>query len=216
MGRREFDMKKYVIVCVAALLVSSATAFAQDPLVPDWRGENGTTWQVWEFSTDNADLVPPDAGVNDFGDPLLQVDTSLDWISDDQGRMGVWPLFGELNVYLPNDPTPNDEKLMRIQLTWKPGDNNPSPFVPSIPAIAVVPFSDITMTVAESIQLENGWETMVLDIVMHPNPPEEWVTVEGDILVDRLVIDTYCWVPEPMTMALLAFGGLVLYRRRRA
>ena len=210
-------MKKYVIVCVVAILVSSATAFAEDLLPPVWRGLDGTTLQIWEFDTPDWELVPPNnVDGNPYGDPLLQVDTPLDWIPDDQGRIGVWPLFGELNVYLPNDPAPNDEKLMRIQLTWKPGDNNPSPFVPSMPAIAVVPFSDITMTVAESIQLENGWETMVLDIVMHPNPPEEWVTVEGDILVDELVIDTYCWVPEPMTMALLAFGGLVLYRRRRA
>ena len=211
-------MKKYVIVCVAALLVSGATAFAQGPSsAPDWRGLEGTTWQVWEFSNGDMGPISPDAGVNNYGypnGPLLQVDTSLGWIPDDLGRMGVWPLVGELNVYLPNDPMPNDEKLMRIQLTWKPGDNNPSPFVPSIPAIAVVPFLDITMTVAETIQLENGWETMVLDIVMHPNPPEEWVTIKGNILVDELVIDTYC-VPEPMTMALLGFGGLVLYRRRR-
>ena len=208
-------MKKYVILCVAAILVSGATAFAEDLLPPVWRGLGGTTLQIWEFNTPDQDLVPPDVDENLYGDPLLQVDTSLDWIPDDQGHIGVWPLCGELNVYLPNNLVPNDEKLMRIQLTWKPGDNNPSPFVPSMPAIAVVPFSDITMTVVESIPLGNNWETMVLDVVMRPNPPEEWVTVKGDILVDELVIDTYC-VPEPMTMALLALGGLVLYRRRRA
>ena len=70
------------------------------------------------------------------------------------------------------------------------------------------------MTVVESIPLGNDWETMVLDVVMHPNPPEEWVTVKGDIFVDELVIDTYC-VPEPMAVALLVFGSLVLFHRQR-
>ena len=207
-------MKKYVIVCVAALLVSGATAFAQDPLAPDWHGLPGTTWQVWDFSSAQGNPIDPDYFVNYYGDPLLQVAESFGWIDDDQGRTGIWAL-GEMNVYLPNDPTPNDEKLMRIQLTWKLGTNPLPPFVPDRPVIAVVPFSDITMTVVDSIQLGNGWETMVLDVVMHPNPPDELVTIEGNILVDRLVIDTYC-VPEPMAVALLAFGGLVLYRRRRA
>ena len=208
-------MKKYVIVCVAVLLVSGATAFAEDLLPPVWRGLDGTTLQMWEFDTPDWELVPPNnVDGNPYGDPLLQVDTLLDWIPDDQERIGIWPL-GELNIYLPNNLVPNDEKLMRIQLTWKPGDNNPSLFVPSMPAIAVVPFSDITMTVVESIPLGNDWETMVLDVVIRPNPPAEWITVEGDILVDELVIDTYC-IPEPAAVILLAIGGLALYRRRRA
>ena len=118
-------MKKYFIVCIAAILVSGTTAFAEDLSPPEWRGEDGTTWQVWEFSNPDRDLVPPDGGENPYGDPLLQVDALIDWIPDDQGRLGIWAL-GELNLYLPNNPVPNDEKLMRIQLTWKPADNNPS------------------------------------------------------------------------------------------
>ena len=213
MGRREFDMKKYVILCVAVLLVSSTTVFSEDRLPPGWRGLPGTTLQVWEFDDDNT-TPAPDSVYNPYDNgPFLQVDTPYSWFSEtgDPVRDG-WAL-GELDIYIPNDPEPRPEKRMRIQLTWKVGDN-PSLFTADMPVIGVTPFLDMTMTVVESIQLGYGWETLVLDVVMHPNPPEEWVTIKGNILVDELVIDTYC-VPEPMTMALLGFGGLVLYRRRR-
>ena len=61
---------------------------------------------------------------------------------------------------------------------------------------------------------ESGWYESTYTWEIYPNPFDEWFTIAGDILVDEIVIDTWC-IPEPATLALLLIGGLALLRRRR-
>jgi hypothetical protein len=69
-----------------------------------------------------------------------------------------------------------------------------------------------------------GWRTDAYEFIIEPNPRWEKIGlkfrrmgVEGPFevgaYIDQVVIDTIC--PEPASLALLAFGGLALLRRRR-
>lgn len=201
-------MKKLLILCVAVLLGAGSSARAMDVIPPPWRGDPGSTMQQWEFSV--FDLTPaPDVVRNPYGDPLLWANTH-GWIPQLDCRQGIWPLSGEIDVYIPNAPYA-PEKLIWIQLTWKAG-NEVNPYLPDEPMVGVTPFDKIIISRTDTL-VDCGWTHSIFVIDMWPNPIGEWITIKGDILVDELVIDTIC--PEPATIALLGLGGLALHGIRR-
>ena len=199
-------MKKFLTVFLVTLLAGSM-AFAADVVIPGWRGDPGSTYQRWEFSTDNPFPVP-DVVNNPYGTPLLKVNTPFSWDN------GAWPLSGEIDILIPNYPQIRPEKWIQIQLTWQPAGLDPDPFLADQPLIAVTPFDGMEMYRYDDDQVAPGWIHSTFDITIWPNPYEEWFTIKGDILVDELVIDTIC-IPEPMTVTLLGLGGLALMRKRR-
>ena len=202
---------KLLALCLAVILAAGSTSFAALELqVPDWRGTEGSTFQQWSFSTPDL-FPPPDPGFdNDYGMPLLTVNPlpGADWRPD----TGAWPLSGQIDVYIPNNPQPNEKKEIWLQLIWKTENLDPSPTMPDQPWVAVLPF--MTMDMSRSDTTDNGWTLSLFRINLYPNPPEEWITVKGDIIVDHIAIDTRC-VPEPATVALLGLGSLVVFRRKR-
>ncbi len=203
-------MKKILIVCMPVFLIAGPIAFADDLFPPSWRGEEGSTFQEWDFSTDNVTPVP-DVVKNPYGEPLLRVKPIGDWISDP----GAWPLSGEIDVYIPNWPEPRPEKEIWIQLTWKATDVDP--FLPNEPVVGVTSyplFEFLEMSRTDLVDFVPGWNHSLFKINLYPNPFEEWITIKGDILVDQLVIDTIC-IPEPATLALLGIGGLVILNLKR-
>lgn len=198
---------------MAVLLTAQSIAFADDLFPPPWRGEGGSTFQEWDFSTDN--ITPlPDLGTlyNPYGAPLLRVNPMGDWIDVIGERQGVWPLSGAIDVYIPNWPEPRPEKEIWIQLTWKATDVDP--LLPNEPVVGVAPFMSMEIFHMEGRDLGDGWLRTPFKINIWPNPIEEWITIRGDIMVDQLVIDTHC-IPEPATLALLGIGALITLTRRR-
>jgi hypothetical protein len=197
---------KLFALCLAVILTAGSTSFAT--MVPTWRGTEGSTYQEWSFSNDSTTPVP-DSSNNPYGDPLLRVTAIGDWISDP----GAWPLSGEIDVYIPNLDEPNPEKEIWLQLTWQVG-NDPTPCLPDEPVVGVTVPPDTTMSMSREDTSLNGWTESWFVINLSPNPPEEWITIKGNIIVDHLVIDTQC-IPEPATVALLGLGALVVFRRKR-
>ena len=206
-------MKKILTVCMLVFLTAGPIAFADDLFPPLWRGAEGSTYQAWSFSDNN--LTPaPDVVDNDFGDPLLRVTpiSGGDWIPDP----GAWPLSGEIDVYIPNWQDPRPEKEIWIQLTWEATDVDD--FLPNEPVVGVTsnPLFELMQMSRTDFeqQFAADWNQSLFKIKLYPNPFEEWITIKGDIMVDQLVIDTYC-TPEPATLALFGIGTLITLTRRR-
>jgi len=203
---------------VVLIIVTTSVGFADDFAAPPWRNSDGTTWQEWTFSTSQKGPLNPDYFFNDIGMAQLWVDTSYGWIDTSGQRQGIWPL-GELDIFIPNylDNSPGTMKEIAIQLTWKSAGNN---WIPDQPGVLIVPdysgdpsgyVADISR---EDVEIVNGWVHTIFTINVRPNPSEEWIAIKGDILVDQVVIDTYC-IPEPATIMLFGIGGILMLVRRK-
>ncbi len=199
--------KLIIIACLAVTLTISSTASA----TPEWRGNPGSTYQEWQFDSNDTDL-DPDIFSNDYGTAHLKVYPHGDWIPDP----GAWALSGEIDVQIPNLNEENPEKRIHIQLTWQPAYNDP--LLPSEPIIGIVSYPLFEgMSMGPRIDTDDGegWTYSTYDITIRPNPGVEWITIKGDILVDELVIDTICCIPEPATICLLGLGTLILLKKCR-
>jgi len=206
-----------VVVCVAV----AAPALADDYLPPEWRGMPNTTLQKWEFYNDMTIDVLPEPG---WGNPLPSTMIKLIepdpahpfWIPEDDaswfgsGRVGIWPLSGWMDVMVDNFPDPNDWKVMWIQLTWHESISGARPQIEGI-----MPAFHSKEIVFETVPpLCSDWIVTVWEVWIMDNPPDELFHISGDVLVDELVVDTWC-MPEPATLGLLSLGGLAMAARRR-
>lgn len=202
-----------IAVLVLLLLSAVASAMADDLNPPPWRGQPGTTFGEWEFSTSNPNPLPEPGYVYPWGMPTTQVTPGLfqSYLPEWGGRLGVWPLSGEIVVTIPNQPIPNPVKRIWVQLTWAMQAPN------TWPAVSETRFGVGSSLVAE-VPLGGGWFHSTYLITLHPNPDWERILITGAVNVDEMVIDTQC-VPEPSSMLALSSGLLGLMgfaiRRRR-
>ncbi len=192
-------MKNLVFLCMAITLAAGSMAFGS------------ITTVSWTFSEPDTTPAPDDVS-NPYGDPILVVDSCF-WIDVIDGHTGVFPLSGQIDVYLPNSQVtgPDTYKNITLTLIWKASTIDT--ILPEDPLVAVTPYVDLTSSRAD-INLGDGWMQTSFDITIWPNPIEEWFAIKGDIMVDELSINTEC-IPEPTTIALLGLGALTLLRKRR-
>lgn len=199
------------IVAVAAMVMLAAGPILADDLNPPlWRGEENSTFQTWEFATNDPN-VTADTYSNPYGVPEVDVVVGY-WLDVWNGHQGMWALTGLLEAEVPNTPPhPLKPKTIWVQLTWSSNPLFPA-WVPDVKALADVYNPEVVGTVIDQKTLADGWMHSTWEIILPNNPPVEVLKITGPVVVDELVIDT---IPEPATLSLLVLGGLALIRRRR-
>ena len=212
-------MRKWTVL-ILCVLVAGSMAWADDYNVPPWYDANNDsmTVQGWEFGADNNGNNPlPDWGKNVHGsEPAVVTPGGLTgsggWIDHLDGRNGVWGLSGTIEIPIWNDLTERPEKIVWVQITWQEQEQGGIPFVEGqpLPGYQTTPAQEIDTQPADG-----NWIYSTFVYHIFPNPEFEVVLISGDIFVDEVVVDTWC-VPEPISISLLALGGLVALRRRRA
>ena len=228
-------MKKMSLV-ILSVLVTSNLVFAHDYWVPDWRGEPGTTWSVWDDWAQYPGPMPPDAfTANPAGvaSPYATADPDSAFLLDSwtdglgENRWNVLHIVGddELGFHLDNYDRNFPEKLVRIQISHDSDHARPLAFN------VLLGYDGVTFPIhvpADLVAVTEppGWVTAAYEFSVEPNPQWEEIYLKFDwdpahdpsAYVDQVVIDTWC-IPEPSTLVLLSAGAVGLlacaWRRRR-
>ena len=213
-------MKCFTVALVlGCLLTSFASA---EPIAPDWRGDDNTTFQAWTFDNNNspADLDP--ASNNPYGTPTATIQDPfdmIDWLPTyDAGGSavaeGIWKLYaGKLLLDIPNtdNTAPDSSKEVWLQITYY----DPAGAGGDLPVVVEPIYDSLTRLVRETLGTNFYRDTY--EIIIRPNPLEETIKIspiQCQLYVDAITVDTWC-VPEPSALALLAVGlGFVFFKRR--
>ena len=207
----------YLAVAMLASVAFSMTAVKADDLYPPpWRGQSGTTFEEWQFSTPNP-ITPPEPGyVNPWGVPSAHAypGTGQYWVDSWGGHQGMWPLSGTVEITIPNRPEPYPYKDIWVQLTWAKQVSSSTPVVWDL-------LHNVQGTIIHNVVLgptgypapNDLWYHTTFKIHLEPNPASEIVKIDGTLVLDQVVIDTIC-APEPTTIGLLGIGAMLVLRRR--
>lgn len=198
-------------------------ALAHDLIPPDWRGQDGTTYQEWRFDT-NANPALPDVINNPYGGAIANITVGAagsGWhyqlaAGFGPNQTGYWDLGGaggSIVIDIDNRPEPLPYKEVSVQVTyWEDIHAAPSVNVPNAVRIG-----------GQTVLVEDtGFGEWWLDQSiwrMEPNPASEQVIISAhptyQSVVDQVVIDTIC-APEPgmALLTIVAFGGILRRRGR--
>jgi hypothetical protein len=203
--------KLLLVVIVSMLFVASQA----------WAGLVAETYQAWTFDDDDNPAIP-EIKENDFGTPVGAILGSAggpppEWVPELLGRTGVWKADGLVDITLdiPNQMIRNPYKVILLEIGFLGGD------WPAAFSVFPSPFGGTVQLVSQEVVLVDaatGWSRLTAEWYIEPNPDSESIcySFSGDIAaVDYVNVYTKC-VPEPMTIALLGFGGLMLRRKRKA
>jgi len=200
-----------IVIVVLSVVVSTGARVFPAPL---WSGDEGTTSQQWSFTLNDAAPPLPDTGWdNGYGTPQLSVYGS-GWNNTIDGHQGVWTFSGfgsGVLVDIPNNPVSQPVKEIWVELIWEAASL--SSYIPDQPIIGVWA-DDFEKQLMREESIGGNWKASLYKINIWPNPSAEQITINGDIRLDQIVVDTIC-IPEPATFGLLIGGAFMAIRRGR-
>ncbi|MGA2324064.1 MAG: PEP-CTERM sorting domain-containing protein [Sedimentisphaerales bacterium] len=208
---------------ISVFLAVSSVAMGNDLLPPPWRGQDGSTFQNWQFDNDNNPAAP---GIinNQYGSASATIvigEGGAGWLDQLSGmgtQSGYWDLGGsggQISINIDNRPVALPYKDIWVQVTYYK-DISQAPIV-DIPGATFIDGSSGILV--EDTGMGSGWFLDQSIWRIEPNPASENIILTSDAawgsIIDQIVADTIC-IPEPTSMCLLGLGVLGLLKRRRA
>jgi hypothetical protein len=215
---------KVILVVLCIVLFLPALVSAHIIFEPPWVSSDGTTFQEWSFD-DNSNPALPEFKSNPYGGASAAItvgELSAGWQESLLGlgtQTGFWSLGidGSIVLEIDNRPEPLPYKEIWLQVTYYKSDISQAPTVSMIPGATFLGGETVLVEDAGGIP-GDGWYLDFSKWRMEPNPPHEKIVLTGsldyDTVIDQIVVHTIC-IPEPVSLAFLAFGSLVFLRKRR-
>ena len=221
-------MKK--ITCLLAVLMFVSPALADDFAPPAFRGDPLSYQAEWDLFTNGTfatGIYTDFENSVDDSDPATYLHNAFFTHLDFDPTPG-WALVPVQGGGFHNPTAPATfvanvvnwvdllpEKFLRIQITYTDALANGAPVITGIDGAGPVSGGDPHVSgLLNSVPVDANH--FYEDWYITPNP--DWEQIQFDLpmgtVVEQIVIDTVS-VPEPVTMALLGLGGLVLLKRRR-
>jgi len=210
------------VIAILALCSNVYGTLIELDNAPTWRGDEGSTYQAWEFNAfpNDQTAIAPDDIQNDFGGATLGVTAEAVLQPIYQNRLGVWRVnsLGNMHIDIQNtDNTGLDTwKEIWLQIIYKdPGGVGSDVSIVTDPLFAFTPGALQRM---DRDPLADGYFLDTYKIILEPNPPEERIelrSIQENVYISAVAVDTKC-IPEPASICLLGLGVLGLLRKRRA
>ena len=206
-----------VIFAILLLMFLQVVPSAYAVFVPEWQGLEGTTYQEWRFDSNDNPAVP-EVIDNDYGDASASITVGVmgsGWLDSVGTRTGIWDIDGEggqIVLDIDNRPLALDYKEIWIQVIYYEG--------PTTAPIVSVPGADFISSQTVLVEPDEPWAWYLEQTIwrIEPNPSYEQIILTGNpdwgSVIDQIVVDTYC-IPEPMSIALLSLGSLIVLRKRQ-
>ena len=196
-------MKHFIHLNHAMLFVAmiSAPVFAHDVLPPCWRGNDGSTFQVWSFNS-TANPAAPELQTNSYGTAsatMVVGAPGLGWQTNVAGygtQSNFWGLGnGSMTIAIPNRPgSPSASwKLVSLQVAQFVDGSIFTDASASLPGATLLDVANVSV---ESVPPSGGWQVRRFLWRLEPNPASETITITKgsglDLFIDQIVVDTLC------------------------
>ena len=207
-------MKHLTFLLVLSFLCCNVFgSYIADLNPPEWRGQEGTTAQVWSFSTDDPAPVA-DEYINPYGTPCVYEEINGEWnfisyIPDS------W-LAESIEFYVPIDGSA-DATCYTIQTIWDPSATSPIELCFYIKDSEENTYQAVmTDEYYASGGLYTSFELTIPNTgdysILYYEAYESVTGINTATFFKEIVIDTIS-VPEPMSLSLFALGGLLIRRK---